>query len=280
MPPARPPVGLLPAAGRGLRFGASGYAKELFPLLFEGPAGEDLPPRPICELALRSMRRAGAERCVTVISPEKLELVRVLGDGDAVGLSLTYVVQREPRGLPDVVRCASPWLAGEEVVFAMPDTVFLPDDALAQVHAARVAWAADLVLGVFPANEPERLGPVELGDDGEVLAVHDKPGPTPHRNTWGVASWGPRFTELCCTWEATRATSHADASREGVLGHVFEAARTGGLAVRAVTFPGGRFLDVGTPRGLRAALGALATDGVLVADQASVAFVGVTRPAR
>src|SRR5512135_2428640 len=45
---SRRPVGFLPAAGRGVRFGSSGYAKELFPLLFE--AGSDdkgaLEPRP------------------------------------------------------------------------------------------------------------------------------------------------------------------------------------------------------------------------------------------
>ncbi len=265
----RPPVALLPAAGRGLRFGDSGYAKELFPLLFEGPVDGDLSPRPICELALRAMRAAGAERCVTVVSREKLELVRVLGDGRAVGMSLAYVVQPEVRGLPDVVRCARPWIGDEDTVFAMPDTVFLPGSALAEVHARRVATGADLVLGVFPVQEPERLGPVELAADGSVLRIHDKPGDTPHRNSWGVASWTARFTDFCCAWDERRARESPE--REGVLGHVFEAARAAGLSVGAVHFPAGRFLDVGTPRGLRAALGALATDGILVADQAAVA---------
>jgi glucose-1-phosphate thymidylyltransferase len=278
----RPPVGLLPAAGRGLRFGDSGYAKELFPLLFEGATDADLAPRPICELALRAMRAAGAERCVMVISRDKLEVVRVLGDGRAVGMSLGYVVQREPLGLPDVVRCARSWLAGAadgsdaDVVFAMPDTVFLPQSAVADVHAHRLQAGADLALGVFPVNEPERLGPVELGPHGTVVAIHDKPGVTSHRNTWGVASWNARFTEFCCAWEETRVREAAAApaggrGREGVLGHVFEAALRAGLRVTALHFPEGRFLDIGTPLGLRAALGALATDGVLARDQAAVA---------
>ena len=263
------PVGLLPAAGRGARFGDSGYAKELFPLLFEGVAGGPIAPRPICALALRAIQVAGASRCVIVISREKGELLRVLGDGGEVGMGLSYVVQATARGLPDVVRCARQWIGDSDTVFAMPDTVFLPGDAIAQVHARRVATGADLVLGVFPVDEPERLGPVEIGPDGSVIHVHDKPGHTPHRNTWGVASWTARFADFCCEWEDARRQREPDG--EGALGHAFEAARAAGLGVGAVFFADGRFLDIGTPNGLRSALAALATDGVLVASQATVA---------
>ena len=262
-----PPVGLLPAAGRGVRFGSSGYAKELFPLLFEGEEQAEAAPRPIGELALRAIRAAGAERCVVVVSSEKAEVVRVFGDGASVGMSLAYVVQPEPKGLPHALRCAAGWLAGADVVFAMPDTVFLPEKGLAQVHAARIAQGAALALGVFPAAEPERLGPVELGPGGAVTRILDKPkGPAP-KNTWGIASWSARFTDFCCAWDAREEARGS----ERALGHAFEAARVAGLPVTALAFDEGAFLDVGTPRGLRAALTALAERGVLASGQAAAA---------
>jgi glucose-1-phosphate thymidylyltransferase len=145
----------------------------------------------------------------------------------------------------------------------------LPSSALAEVHSRLLETGADVVLGVFPVDEPERLGPVEIGPDGSVIRVLDKPGSTPHRNTWGVASWTARFTSFCGDWAAAQRKEHPDG--ELALGHAFEAARKEGLSVRAVFFEGGQFLDVGTPRGLRAALGALATQGVLVANQAATA---------
>ncbi len=263
-----PPVGLLPAAGRGVRFGASGYAKELFPLLFEVENdARELEPRPICELALRAIHAAGADRCVTVVSPEKMEVLRVLGQGDSVGMAMAYVVQPLPRGLPHAVRCARPWLGEADVVFAMPDTIFLPPEALADVHARRAETGADVVLGVFPVDEPERLGPVELAADGTVLRVHDKPGDRTHMNSWGVACWSPRFTAFCCAWDEARESEGS----ERALGHAFEAARIEGLTVGAVTFHEGRFLDIGTPQGLRAALAALAAGGVLIGEQATTA---------
>ena len=258
---ARAPVGFLPAAGRGVRFGASGYAKELFPLLFEDEGG-GLEPRPICELALRAIQRAGAERCVVVVSPDKLDVVRVLGAVHR-GMALAYVVQPTPGGLPQALEHARPWLDGEDVVFAMPDTIVLPEDALARVHAERVAKSADVMLGVFPTDEAARLGPVEVDASGVITAIHDKPAKPPRDNTWGVASWSPRFTDFCCAW------SRKHTGGEGAIGHAFDAGRTGGFDVRACTFEGGSFLDVGTPQGLRAALSALVTKGVLVPDQAS-----------
>jgi glucose-1-phosphate thymidylyltransferase len=254
------PVGLLPAAGRGVRFGSSGYAKELFPLLFTADADERLlEPRPLCELALRSIRAAGAERCIALVSPEKAEVLRVLGDGAALGLSLAYVVQAEPRGLPHAIACAQAWLGEAEVLLALPDTMVLPGDALARVQERRRERGADLALGVFPVDEPERLGPVEMDDEGRVLRIHDKPRGRQWMNSWAVASWSSRFTRYCAEWERRRSRANG----EPALGHVFEAARADGLAMVAVPFDSGHFLDIGTPRGLRAALRALTDRGIL-----------------
>lgn len=256
----RPPVGLLPAAGRGVRFGSSGYAKELFPLLFAAGAGDRvLEPRPLCELSLRAIRAAGAERCLVLVSSEKSEVVRVLGDGASLGLSLAYVVQPEPRGLPHAVACVEAWLEEADVVFALPDTIVLPGDALRQADQHRRTAGADLALGVFPVDEPERLGPVDLDPAGAVRAVLDKPAGRGPRNSWGVASWSARFTRYCAEWERRRAPG----AGEPALGHVFEAARADGLRVTAREFPAGHFLDIGTPHGLRAALRALTERGIL-----------------
>jgi glucose-1-phosphate thymidylyltransferase len=257
----RPPIGLLPAAGRGVRFGSSGYAKELFPLLFAARADDRVPePRPLCELSLRAIRAAGAERCLVVVSSEKSEIVRVLGDGASLGLSLAYVVQPEPRGLPHAVACVEAWLGDADVVFALPDTIVLPGDALRQAHQLRLAAGADLALGVFPVDEPERLGPVDLDPGGLVRRVLDKPAGRGPRNSWAVASWSARFTRYCAEWERRR---EAPGAGEPALGHVFEAARADGLQLAAREFPAGHFLDIGTPHGLRAALRALTERGIL-----------------
>lgn len=230
-------IGFLPAAGRGRRFGGDA-PKELAPL---DPAGEV----PVCRVALAAMREAGARRAVVVVSPDKAAIRRQLGAGAALGLELTYVVQIEPRGLPDAVRCARPVLGDDDVLFAMPDTVFGPPDALGRVHRALQVTAAELVLGLFPTDTPTELAPVELDPAGRVSAIHDKPAITTLRNTWGVLAWSRRFSDLCCRFEADR-----EGEAEGTLSAAMEQARALGLAVAGHELAGGFFCDAGTPSGL------------------------------
>lgn len=251
-------VGLLPAAGKGIRLRPYRSPKELFPLLLRGEQPDVAVPAPVCHFSLDAMRLAGVDRCIAVISEEKGELVRVLSDGADAGVNLGYIVQREPRGLTDVVRTARPWLAGADVLFALPDTVLFPREALAEIHRARVEAGADLALAVFPTDEPERLAPVELDGDGRVTAIHDKPAVAPVNNTWGALSWSARFTDFCADWDERRT-----AASEGILGHAMEAARQAGFGVVARVFEEGVFRDVGTPEGLAAAVRLLTERGLV-----------------
>jgi len=251
-------VGLLPAAGKGVRLRPFRSPKELFPLLLRGEAEDVAIPAPVCSFAIEAMRIAGVDRCLAVISDEKFELVRVLGDGANLGVNLGYIVQTEAKGLTHVVRIARPWLLGADVLFALPDTVLFPREALAELHQARIAAKADLALGVFPTTEPERLAPIEIDANGRVLAIHDKPKVAPANNTWGVLSWSPRFTDFCAEWDERRSPT-----TEGVLSHAMEAARVAGFPVIARQFADGVFRDVGTPEGLASTMRLLMERGLV-----------------
>src|SRR5204863_329123 len=82
------------------------------------------------------------------------------------GLALGYLVRAVPRGLADALDAAWPWLGDADVCLALPDTLVTPADALARVRAERSTSGADVVLGVFPTDRPEQLGPVRVADDG------------------------------------------------------------------------------------------------------------------
>ena len=237
------PIGLVPAAGRGTRFSAF-CVKELYPL-----PSDDGTLRPVAEHALRLVSGAGAQQCVVMVSPDKLEVLEVLSQMTEPSIDLAYVVQSQPRGLPNAVRTAYRWIANRNVVLALPDTFVVPHDAAAQILTAQLKASADLALGVFPVEEPERMGPVEFGPDGTVQQVFDKPQHTSLRNSWGIASWSPAFTDFCCAWDDKQGDGP-----ETVIGHVFDAARASGMKVIGVGFPNGVLLDIGTSNGLRRAL--------------------------
>lgn len=243
------PVGLVPAAGLATRLAPLAYPKELLPIMYASEHGR-ITPRPVLQASLDQMRRAHVHRCVIVIAEWKLEIARVFGDGSEAGVMLAYVMRSRPRGLADALDAARPWLGDHDVCLTLPDTLIDPDDALARVRSEREDSGADVVLGVFPSDCPEQLGPVRVDASGNVVEVLDKPTRTDLRNTWGMAMWSSRFTALL----AEQVAEAADDAKP-VLGSVFQRAMEVGLHVRAVTFTEGRFIDLGTSNGIAEALG-------------------------
>ncbi|MER6316459.1 sugar phosphate nucleotidyltransferase [Streptomyces sp. NPDC001581] len=233
-------IGLLPAAGRGTRLAAH-WPKELAEL---GPRAG----RPLIGFALGALADAGVRDAIVVVSPEKEHLLRArLGCGKEFGIAVHYATQARPLGLPDVVRAAAPTLAGRDVVLVLPDTVFAPVDVVHRLLVRAETTRADVVLGLFPTDDPTRLAPVTVDRDANVLTVYDKPASTTVRNTWGVVWWRAAFTRLCGEHAA------ADGGGEPTLSDVVNVAIHTGLRVKAELFDDAVYCDGGTPDGLRAA---------------------------
>jgi glucose-1-phosphate thymidylyltransferase len=249
-------IGVLPAAGRGTRLAPLRYPKELLPITYE-PAGGDgtgVRARAVAEYAQAAHATADADRVLLVVAPWKLDVLNYFGDGSHVGMEIGYLYQEEARGLPYALDLARSWTRGRHVVFAMPDTIITPVDAPARLRERYLATGADLALAVFPAAEPERLGPVLL--DGErVVEVLDKPARPPVANTWGLAVWSDAFADLL---HQGLAEVPGDAG-EPALGHYFDLAVRQGLKVIGVPFPEGSFEDAGTRVGILRCLDAQPT---------------------
>ncbi|MDP9266865.1 MAG: sugar phosphate nucleotidyltransferase [Acidobacteriota bacterium] len=236
-------VGIVPAAGLGMRLRPFRYPKELLPVLFtpESANNSDTSTRPMlaAEYSLLAMQGAGIHRVLVIVADWKLEIVRCLGSGKALGVELAYINQEEPRGLADAVNSSFAWIIDESVCLCLPDSVFQPVTAVKSLCSYIDETKADLALGVFPTTEPQHLGPVSFAADGAVEEVLEKPVSGTLRNTWGIAVWRPRFSRFL------NDTLAGDCCCEISLGEVFNRAVKAGLDVRALYFPDGRYLDIG-----------------------------------
>jgi glucose-1-phosphate thymidylyltransferase len=244
---------ILPAAGIGARLSPSLYPKELLPIRYAVSGGQATPSL-VIEHSIRAMHIAGVNTGAIVISPQKYEILRYLGDGSRFGVSLMYAVQSAPTGLPAALDRVIPWLGSYPVCLAMPDTIFLPNTAVADVADLMIRSDADLVLGVFPTRHPERFGPVEIAPNGKVLRVEEKPVAPKIFNTWGVAAWGPRFTQLLHSTVGAMSNAEQQDAAEMSLGHIFDLAVKQGLSVQAVYKENSEIFDLGTPEGLYQAI--------------------------
>ena len=247
-------VGVIPAAGQGTRLGPLPFSKELFPLGYERKAGGDGPvtvPHVVSQHVLEGMREAGAAKAFLIVGPYKEDILRYFGDGTRFGMRFSYLLQETPTGMPGALDLAWPWLEPDTTtLFGMPDTLFEPRSADTALLECHMRDGNDVTLGAFPTDKPWKYGMMALDEQGNVSDLVDKPKETSLRYMWGIACWSYRFTNLMHEQLAARGRG----GKEIVLSDIFEAALQSRLKVRAVPFPQGSYLDIGTPDDLVSAL--------------------------
>jgi glucose-1-phosphate thymidylyltransferase len=236
--------GIIPAAGSGTRIQPLAFSKELLPVgsRFDGMAER---PRAVSEYLLERMLKAGADKICFVISPWKSDILQYYGG--AIGAApIAYVVQPEPAGLCDAIFRAVPFIQPDELVLVgLPDTIWLPEDALGQLPDEQLAFLT------FPVDRPELFDAVVSDNSGRVRKIQVKRQSPASNWVWGAFKLpGTVLHDLYRLW------CQRDPQDEyiGTLVNAYLAA--GGAAV-AVPL-GTAYVDVGTLGGYREAMRLLA----------------------
>lgn len=249
-PEADEVVGILPGAGRARRSARLPCSKEIFPVGFHTlPAGGSgsAEPKPACGYLLESMRVAGARRAIFGLRSGKWDIPAYLADGAVYDLALAYTVVADSPGVPWTVRQTLPFVGGARVLFGFPDIVFRPADALARLERRQRERGADVVLGLFATERPEKMDMVALDDEGLVQDIVIKPNASALRHTWILAVWTPVFSAFLDQHLRTLDAADDSDSGEIHLGDVVRAALAEKWPIDAVDVSDGRYCDIGTP---------------------------------
>lgn len=259
MAPSKPPVaGLVPAAGSADRLGALPCSKEVFPVGFR-TAGGRRRPRPACACLLEAFQTAEIRQAWILLRKGKWDIPALLGRGLDPGqedaLHLAYLALDPTANVPETLDSAFPFISGYRVALGFPDILFEPRDAFRRLIDQHDAGRAEVVLGLFPTERCEKTDMVEL--DADQRRVRRLVIKQPDRGldfTWSIAVWGPEFSRYLHDLVARHRVSEGRA--ELYVGDVIQSAIHDGLVVEGVTFPGGSYLDIGTPEDLEEACGA------------------------
>jgi mannose-1-phosphate guanylyltransferase len=101
-------------------------------------------------------------------------LQEVLGDGSRYGVSLTWVIEPDPRGTAGALKMAEQYIDDR---FVMLNGDVLTDiDLGAQIRRHEETGATG-TLGLVPVEDPTAYGLVRLHDDGRVSGFLEKPDP-------------------------------------------------------------------------------------------------------
>jgi glucose-1-phosphate thymidylyltransferase len=132
--------------------------------------------KPILFYGLEQMAEAGIVEVGIVVGDTAEEIRAAVGDGSSWGLKVTYLPQEAPLGLAHCVLIARDFLADDDFVMYLGDNLLRQGvrqfverfEADGRSHAV-----AQILLARVP--DPQRFGVAEIGADGEVLRLVEKP---------------------------------------------------------------------------------------------------------
>jgi dTDP-glucose pyrophosphorylase len=233
--------GVIPAAGNGTRIQPLAFSKELLPV---GGRLDERTERPkaVSEYLVERMIRGGADKICFVISPGKSDIVEYYGSGRIASAKIAYVVQPEAVGLCDAIfRAHSVIPKDEPVMVGLPDTIWFPEEALAELPDDKLSFL------LFPVEQPRFFDAVATDERGRVVEIQVKSADARTNWIWGAFKMPGRvFHELHDFWRSRpKPDEYIGTLINGWLAEGGEAA-----GIRA----GSSYFDVGTLEGYRTAM--------------------------
>ena len=126
----------------------------------------------LIEWTIEAIKRAGIKNIIIIQSPNS-DLEKHLGDGSLFGVKLSYVFQKEAKGMGNAVMHAES-LIKEDNFFVLNPYVFKADDFLNLMIKKQESTKADLVLLGAKTDKPWKYGILKLKDD-KALSMIEKP---------------------------------------------------------------------------------------------------------
>lgn len=158
---------------------AGGTGSRLYPLT-KSVSKQLLPvyDKPMIYYPLSTLMLAGIREILIISTPQDLpSFERLLGDGSAYGIELTYAEQPRPEGLAQAFIIGREFIGSDDVCMVLGDNLFHGSSFATQLAAARNNVTQHRLATIFgyPVSDPTRYGVVCLDANGKPTDIEEKP---------------------------------------------------------------------------------------------------------
>jgi glucose-1-phosphate thymidylyltransferase len=227
---------------------AGGSGSRLFPLTLA--VSKQLLPvydKPLVYYPLSTLMQAGIREILVISTPHDLpRFEQLLGDGSDWGLSLSYAAQPTPDGLAQAFVIGREFVGNSPVALILGDNVFYGQGFGEKLRGVLTRRDGATIFG-YHVGDPERYGVVEIGADGSVVGLEEKPrSPRSHYAVTGLYFYDNEVLDIAAD---LRPSARGELEITDVN---LEYLRHGRLTLE-ILGRGTAWLDTGTPEALHQA---------------------------
>jgi glucose-1-phosphate thymidylyltransferase len=163
--------GIILAGGKGTRLYpvTLGTCKQLLPVF----------DKPLIYYPMSVLMQAGITDIMIITTPhDKARFQALFSDGSHLGLTISYEVQQEPRGIAEAFLIASDFIDGQPVALILGDNIFYGHNLRSTLEPCKQLQQGAIVFG-YEVKDPERYGVLAINERGKITAILEKPQDPP-----------------------------------------------------------------------------------------------------